>query len=94
MKAIDNAVYVLRRNGHTITASLLEARKGCLSFLGLVLVAFLYRSDQSLIVSLGKLGIALIGFASWFTDAYFVRRRWQREIREIQIRAAIRDAKA
>ena len=80
MKAIDRAVQRLRGTDHVIAASWLSAWKGCLSFLALVLVAFLFRHDEQSIVAIGKLSIALIGLASWFTDAYFIRLRWAREL--------------
>lgn len=79
MKAIDNAIRAFRNSDHVIAASLLAAWKGCLAFLCLVAVAFLYRHDQQTIVAFGKLGIAIIGLASWFTDAFFIRLRWRRE---------------
>jgi hypothetical protein len=88
MKAIDHRVRALRSGNHLIAASLLAAWKGCLAFLGLLAVAFLYRHDQQSIVAFGKLGMALIGLASWMTDAYFIRCRWRRDVERERMRDA------
>lgn len=89
MKSIDHGIHTLRGGNHLIAASLLAAWKGCLAFFGLLVVAFFYRHDQQSVVAFGKLIIALVGLASWMMDAYFIRRRWQRDV---ELERRMRDA--
>lgn len=79
MKIVDDQVKALRGDGRIVAASLLSAWKSGLAFLGLTIVAFLYRHDASTIVAAGKLGVSLIGLATWLTNAYFVRKHWELE---------------
>lgn len=72
MKAVDDRVRALRAVGRIFPTSLLAAWKSGLGFVALSVVAFLYRHDASTIVATGKLGIAIVGLATWLTDAYFI----------------------
>jgi hypothetical protein len=79
VKAIDNVVKEMRRANRTIAASMVAAWKTGIAFVSLSIVAVLYRSDPSLIVSIAKTGIAFIGLLSWWVDAYFIRKHWELE---------------